>query len=78
MARPISAPYSSCSRRRDSSDPSKPEKLASTTTGRLPLVALMGRATFLNDLFIRRIATGERPPMTSARGNVANPACSVL
>ena len=77
VARPISAPYSSCSRRRDSSDPSKPEKLASTTTGLLPLAALMARATFLDDLVIRRIATGERPPMTSAKGNVANAACSV-
>src|ERR1700746_2011263 len=48
-ARPISAPYSSCSRRIDSGDPSNPERLASTTTGRLPLAAFMARATFLDD-----------------------------
>ena len=46
MARPISAPYSSCSLRSDSGDPSKPERLASTTRGRLPLAALMARAVF--------------------------------
>ena len=31
----------------DSGDPSKPERLASTTSGRLPLVALIARAIFL-------------------------------
>ena len=48
-ARPISAPYSSCSLRIDSGEPSKPDKLARTTTGRLLLAALMARATFLED-----------------------------
>src|ERR1039458_8984351 len=47
---PISAPYSSCRWRSDSGDPSKPERLASTTTGRLPLAALIARATFLDDM----------------------------
>src|SRR5450759_4435789 len=49
IARPISAPYSSCSLRRDSGEPSKPERFASTTRGRLPLAALMARATFFDD-----------------------------
>src|SRR5665647_3418173 len=44
MARPISAPYSSCRCRIESGDPSKPDRLARTTTGRLPLAALMARA----------------------------------
>src|SRR6266511_5029437 len=48
-ARPISAPYSSCRLRIDSGEPSKPERLASTTTGRLPLAALSALATFLED-----------------------------
>ena len=48
-ARPISAPYSSCRDRIDSGEPSKPERLASTTTGRLPLAVLMARATFFDD-----------------------------
>src|SRR4029453_16477287 len=47
-ARPISAPYSSCRVRIDSGDPSKPERLASTTTGRFPLAAVMARATFFD------------------------------
>ena len=42
MARPISAPYSSWRLRIDSGEPSKPDRLASTTTGRLPLAALIG------------------------------------
>ena len=33
----------------DSGEPSNPERLASTTSGRLPLAALMARATFLDD-----------------------------
>ena len=49
-ARPISAPYSSCSLRIDSGEPSKPERLARITTGRLLLAALMARATFLEDM----------------------------
>ena len=49
MARPISAPYSSCSLRIDSGDPSKPDRLASTTSGRLPLAALIARATFFDE-----------------------------
>jgi hypothetical protein len=49
MARPISAPYSSCSFRSDSGDPSKPDRLASTTSGRLPLAALIARAAFLDE-----------------------------
>lgn len=48
-ARPISAPYSSCRRRIDSGEPSKPERLASTTSGRLPLVALMARAVLRDE-----------------------------
>jgi hypothetical protein len=34
--------------------------------------------SFVPNFFIRRIETGERLPMTSAKGNVAAPACSVL
>ena len=49
IARPISAPYSSCRRRSDSGEPSKPDRLASTTTGRHPLDALIARATFFDD-----------------------------
>src|SRR5271157_2215193 len=48
-ARPISAPYSSCNLRNDSGEPSKPDKLAKITTGRLLLAALMARATFFED-----------------------------
>src|SRR5919205_1403699 len=48
-ARPISAPYSSWSLRIDSGDPSKPDRLASTTSGRDPLAALMARAVFFDD-----------------------------
>ncbi len=47
IARPISAPYSSCRRRIDSGDPSNPARLASTTSGRLPEAALIARAIFL-------------------------------
>src|SRR5665647_2535066 len=50
MARPISAPYSSCIMRSDSGEPSNPDRFASTTRGRLPLAALMARAVFLDDL----------------------------
>ncbi len=49
MARPISAPYSSCRLRIDSGDPSKPDRFASTTSGRLPLAALIARAAFFDD-----------------------------
>ena len=49
IARPISAPYSSCRLRSDSGEPSKPERLASTTSGRLPLAALIARAVFFDD-----------------------------
>src|SRR5208337_620552 len=48
-ALPISAPYSSCSRRIDSGEPSKPERLARITTGRLRLAALIARATFFEE-----------------------------
>ena len=48
-ARPISAPYSSCSWRSDSGEPSKPDRFASTTSGRLPLAALTARAVFFDD-----------------------------
>src|SRR5579859_4959793 len=48
-ARPISAPYSSCHLRMLSGEPSKPLRLASTTTGRLPLAALIARATLRDD-----------------------------
>src|SRR5919205_1318543 len=60
-ARPISAPYSSCSLRIDSGDPSNPERFASTTTGRLPLAALMARAAFLDDC-------GKRVPAVHVSG----------
>jgi hypothetical protein len=33
----------------DSGEPSKPERLASTTSGRLPLAVLTARATFLEE-----------------------------
>src|SRR3954447_19769063 len=49
IARPISAPYSSWSLRIDSGEPSKPDRLASTTRGRLPEAALMARATFFHE-----------------------------
>ncbi len=49
IARPISAPYSSCSFRIDSGEPSKPDRFASTTSGRLPLAALIARAAFFDD-----------------------------
>ena len=49
IARPISAPYSSCSWRSDSGDPSKPDRFAKTTSGRLPLAELIARAVFFDD-----------------------------
>jgi hypothetical protein len=49
IALPISAPSSSWTLRSDSGEPSKPDKFASTTTGRLPLAALIARAVFLDD-----------------------------
>lgn len=49
MARPISPPYSSCRLRIESDVPSKPYRLASTTSERFPLAALIARAAFLND-----------------------------
>ena len=49
IARPISAPYSSWSLRSDSGEPSKPDRFASTTSGRLPLAALIARAAFFED-----------------------------
>src|SRR5918997_6935720 len=49
IARPISAPYSSCQLRSDSGEPSKPDRLASTTSGRLPLQALIARAVFFDE-----------------------------
>src|ERR1019366_8533477 len=48
-ARPIWAPYSSCSLRIDSGDPSNPDRLARITTGRLLLAALRARATFFDE-----------------------------
>jgi hypothetical protein len=33
----------------DSGEPSKPERFASTTTGRFPLAALIARATFFEE-----------------------------
>ena len=50
MARPISAPYSSWMLRSDSGEPSNPDRFASTTSGRLPLAALIARAVFFDDL----------------------------
>src|SRR6201989_1173231 len=49
LARPTSAPYSACHWRIDSGEPSKPARLASTTTGRRPPLELIARATFLED-----------------------------
>ena len=49
MARPISAPFSSWMFRSDSGEPSKPDRFASTTRGRLPLAALIARAVFFED-----------------------------
>ena len=49
-ARPISAPNSSWRRRIDSGEPSKPDRLARTTTGRFPLAALIARAVFFDDM----------------------------
>ena len=43
MARPISAPYSSWRLRIESGEPSKPDRFASTTSGRLPEAALIAR-----------------------------------
>src|ERR671928_1606783 len=60
-ARPISAPYSSCSLRSDSGDPSKPDRFASTTSGRFPLAALIARAVFFDDC-------GNRVPAVKAVG----------
>ena len=48
-ARPISAPYSSWRARIESGDPSKPDRFARTTSGRLPLAALIARAAFFDD-----------------------------
>ena len=48
-SRPISAQYSSCRPRIESGEPSNPDRLASTTSGRLPLAALMARAAFFDD-----------------------------
>src|ERR1043165_7784168 len=50
IARPISAPYSSCSLRIDSGEPSKPDRFASTTSGRLPDAELIARAIFFDDI----------------------------
>jgi hypothetical protein len=49
IARPISAPYSSCRLRIDSGEPSKPDRFASTTSGRLPLATLIARAPFFDE-----------------------------
>jgi hypothetical protein len=59
IARPISAPYSSCSRRIDSGEPSKPARFASTTRGRRPDAALIARAIFLEEAGSG--AMGQRP-----------------
>ncbi len=61
MARPISAPYSNCHLRIDSGEPSNPDRLAMTTSGRLPLVALIARA-------VLREACGKRVPEVHAGG----------
>lgn len=49
IARPISAPYSNWRLRIDSGEPSKPDRLASTTSGRLPEAALIARAVFFDE-----------------------------
>ena len=49
IARPISAPYSSWSRRSDSGEPSNPDRLARITSGRFPLAALIARAVFFDE-----------------------------
>ena len=66
-ARPISAPYSSCQRRMDSGDPSKPDRLASTTAGRLPLAALRARANFRDDWGNKVPAVSETRPVRRRR-----------
>ncbi len=60
-ARPISAPYSSWRLRIESGEPSKPERFASTTSGRLPLAALIARAVFFDD-------RGNRVPAVQVSG----------
>src|ERR1700746_739989 len=60
-ARPISAPYSSWSRRSDSGDPSNPDRLARITSGRFPLAALIARAVFFDD-------SGNRVPAVHCDG----------
>ena len=67
IARPISAPYSSCSRRIDSGEPSKPARLASTTRGRRPEAALIARAIFFD-------ACGNRVPEVQPSGPSAGTA----
>src|SRR5215470_877858 len=72
-ARPISAPYSSCHLRMLSGEPSKPVRLARTTTGRLPLAAFMARATLRDDC-------GKSVPDVQDEGPSAgtNPALAML
>src|SRR5699024_1912429 len=61
IARPIAAPYSSCRLRIDSGEPSKPDRFASTTSGRLPDAALIARATFFDE-------RGNRVPAVNVSG----------
>ena len=63
-ARPISAPYSSCSRRIDSGEPSKPARLASTTSGRRP----RRRVDRARDLLRRLREQRARGPLVGAVG----------
>ena len=77
IARPISAPYSSCSCRSDSGEPSKPDRLASTTSGRLPLAVLIDRAAFFDDrgnsvpaVNVVGPSTGTRPRRGSGRDSM--------
>ena len=79
IARPISAPYSSCSCRSDSGEPSKPDRLASTTSGRLPLAVLIDRAAFFDDrgnsvpaVNVVGPSTGTRPRRGSGRDSMPN------
>src|SRR5205823_9713427 len=77
IARPISAPYSNCSLRIDSGDPSNPDRFASTTSGRLPDAPLIARATFFEDcgnsvpaVYVSGPSVGGKPRPGTARDSM--------
>src|ERR1044072_8501967 len=77
IARPISAPYSSWSLRIDSGDPSNPERVARTPTGRLPDAALIARAVFFDDcgnsvpaVYVSGPSVGGNPRRDTARDSM--------